>query len=153
MNNKILWISFLVIAVLLVVAYSLNKDKQKNLVEEERQTLLEQELQKPSITLNTKYQFKDSKHTFVGSIELPTPCHTISSQIVKEGEQIILDIQTKTDAEMCAQVVTSKEFRITFDGNAEDQIIARLDGELVNLNITEVDPSKNIDDVKIFYKG
>jgi hypothetical protein len=153
MNNKILWGFFLVVAILLITAYALNKDKQDKIIQEERDLILQQEEQRPSVTINTKYQYKDGKHVFVGLVELPTPCHTIKTKTTKEGDQTILDITTESNVEICAQVVTTKEFRITFSGNSEDSIIAKLNGELVNLNIYEVGPQQNIDEVEIFSKG
>jgi len=152
MNNKILWGALLVIIITTIGTYIYNQNKQDNLVEE-RNDAINQEVQRPEITLNAKHQFKNGKHIFVGQVELPTPCHIVIPSVQKNQNETIINIDTKSDAEVCAQVITNKEFRVTFDGTAEENIIAKLNGELVNLNLFEIDADQNIDEVDIFNKG
>ena len=68
MNNKILWGLLLVAAIVLVGAYTYNKEKVKTL-EQNREQAIAQEVQKSSITINAKHQFKDGQHLFVGLVE------------------------------------------------------------------------------------
>ncbi len=153
MNNKFLWGTLLVIAIVSVGAYLYNKDKQK-IIDQARDAAITDQVQRPEITLNTKHQYKDGQHVFVGSVELPTPCYKITTEVTKEQNETILNISyASTSADVCAEVVTSKEFRVAFEGKADDIIIAKLNGELVNLNIFEIPVDKNIDDVKVYNKG
>lgn len=152
MNNKILWSLLLVAAVVLVGAYTYNKEKIKNL-EQNRNQAIVNEVQRPSITINAKHQFKDGQHLFVGLVELPNPCSKITTGVEKTTDATIININYASTSEVCTEVITEKEFRISFAGKADEGIITKLNGEIVNLNIFEVSPDKNIDDVKIFNKG
>ena len=152
MNNKFLWGALIVIVIATVGTYFYNQNKTDKLVDE-RKDAINQEIERPEITLNAKHQFKGGTHVFVGQIELPTPCHFVITSVQKNQSETIINIDTKSEAEMCAQVITNKEFRVTFDGTAEENIIAKLNGELVNLNLFEIDANQNIDEVDIFNKG
>jgi len=152
MNNKFLWSALLVIAIFSIGAYLNNKNKQESL-DQNRQEAINSEIQRPSITVNVKHQFVEGIHTFVGVLELPTPCDKISSKVVKEQGETIIDLVYASTSEICAQVITEKEFTVTFAGEVNENIIARLNGELVNLNIYEIDSKQNIYEVKIFNKG
>lgn len=152
MNNKFLWGALLVIAVILVGAYFYNKDKQET-IEQERQEAIQNEIERPSVTVNAKHQYKDGMHIVVGAIELPTPCYDITTTVEKHETETILNINYTSNSDICTEVITQKEFRISFEGAIDENIIAKINGELVNLNIFEIDPSKNIDEVEIFNKG
>jgi len=152
MNNKILWGLLLVAAIVLVGAYTYNKEKVKTL-EQNREQAIAQEVQKSSITINAKHQFKDGQHLFVGLVELPNPCHMITTSVERVVDETIVNINYASSSEVCTEVISEKEFRISFAGKSDENIIAKLNGEIVNLNIFEVAADKNIDDVKIFNKG
>lgn len=152
MKNKYLWFILLFFIALLSGAYIYNKDKRENLYQE-RQNLIQEESQRPSMTLNIKHQYKDGTHFIVGVVELPTPCHKITTNVTKNESETILDIDYSSNAEVCAETITEKEFRVSFTGAADENIIAKLNGELINLNLFEIDPTKNIDEVEIFNKG
>jgi len=152
MNNKILWSLVLLVAIILIGAYVYNKDKVKKIDESRNQAITDQ-VQRPSITINAKHQFKDGQHLFVGLVELPNPCYKITTEVEKSTNETILNINYASTSEICAEVITEKEFRISFEGKIDENVIAKLNGEIVNLNIFEVDPNKNIDEIKIFNKG
>lgn len=152
MNNKFLWGSVLIIALFSTSAYLYNKDKQKTLELARNETINDQ-IQRPEITLNAKHQFKDGQHVFVGLVELPNPCYKISTEAIKEQDDTALNIKYASTSEVCAEIVTAKEFSVSFPGTVDEIIIAKLNGELVNLNIFEIPIDKNIDDVKVYNKG
>ncbi len=152
MNNKFLWGSLIVVVIILISTYEYNKNKQE-IINNQREQSIQNEIQRPSVTINVKHQYKDGKHTMVGLVELPTPCDNLSTKIEKREFETILDINYSSDSEICAQVITEKYFRISFEGNMDDNIIARLNGEIINLNIFDIDPNKDIDEVEIFNKG
>jgi hypothetical protein len=152
MNNKFLWGSLLVVAIVLVGAYLYNKDKQE-IFEQEREQAIQEEVERPSVTVNVKHQYKDGTHIVVGFVELPTPCYEIKTAVEKNERETTLNINYESVGEMCAQVITQKEFRISFEGTVDENIIAKINGELVNLNIFEIGSNKNIDEVDIFNKG
>ena len=152
MNNKILWGLLLVAAIVLVGAYNYNKEKTEK-IDQNREQAITDQVQKSSITINAKHQFKGGQHLFVGFVELPNPCHKITSNVERMGGETIININYASTSEVCADVIAEKEFRVSFAGEADENIITKLNGEIVNLNIFEVSADKNIDDVKIFNKG
>lgn len=152
MNNKFLWGSLIVVVIILISTYEFNKSKPETL-NNDRQEAIENEIQRPSVTVNVKHQYKEGRHIMVGLVELPTSCDTLSTKVERKDMETILDINYTSISENCAQVITEKYFRISFEGNMDDNIIARLNGEVINLNIFEIDPSKDIDEVEIFNKG
>ncbi len=153
MDNKT-FIGAVVVAVLFLVgAFAYNKNQQKIQVQDERQNAIQQEVQKPTETLNVKYQFKDGKHVYVGSVLLPTPCHILKAEAgTKPGVNEI--IITSTDSqEVCAQVITERLFRVETNFKPEDVFIPTFNGEVVNFNIFEIPADQNINDIQIFIKG
>lgn len=153
MDNKT-FIGAVIVAILFLVgAFAYNKNQQKIQVQSDRQDAIQQEVQKPTETLNVKYQFKDGKHVYVGSVLLPTPCHILKAEAgTKPGvNEIIITI---TDSqEVCAQVITERLFRVETNFKPEDVFIPTLNGEVVNFNIFEIPADQNINDIQIFIKG
>jgi len=153
--NKYLVIFLILFISLLSATYYFNNKKQSENLEIERQELIEDFKDIPEITLNTKHQFKNGEHIFVPNIETPSPCHKISYEIRRENENTYVDLKiSDPDPEViCAQVISQREVKIAIAGQKEDNIIFTLNGEVVNLNVYEISPEKNIDEVEIFDKG
>ena len=153
MDNKT-FIGAVIVAILFLVgAFAYNKNQQKIQVQSDRQDAIQQEVQKPTETLNVKYQFKDGKHVYVGSVLLPTPCHILKAEAgTKPGVNEII-ITTTDSQEVCAQVITERLFRVETDFKPEDVFIPTLNGEVVNFNIFEIPADQNINDIQIFIKG
>ncbi len=153
MDNKT-FIGAVIVAILFLVgAFAYNKNQQKIQVQSDRQDAIQQEVQKPTETLNVKYQFKDGKHVYVGSVLLPTPCHILKAEAgTKPGVNEII-ITTTDSQEVCAQVITERLFRVETNFKPEDVFIPTLNGEVVNFNIFEIPADQNINDIQIFIKG
>jgi len=69
-------------------------------------------------------------HTFTGSIDLPTACHTLSIEGVRSGRSdevgiIFMIIPPEPDV-VCAQVITPQPFVISFAAPASVEVIATL---------------------------
>ena len=153
MNNKLVISSVLVIMIVLL-GLSIYKSKQGN--EEfsnERQTAIKEEVQRPTETISAKYQYKNGQNVFVVMLELPTPCHTYSHALTKNGDIYEISLSTKPSQEVCAQVITERLVKIQWTGNEDDSYIAKLNGEVVNLNVFTIPESENIDDIEIYTKG
>ena len=153
MDNKT-FIGAVIVAVLFLVgAFAYNKNQAKIQIQDERQNAIQQEVQKPTETLNVKYQFKDGKHVYVGSVLLPTPCHALKSEVgTKPGVNEII-ITTIVSQEVCAQVMTERLFRVETNFKPEDEFVPTLNGEAVNFNIFEIPADQNINDIQIPVKG
>lgn len=153
-KNNIILIVVLIIVVIGISFVSINKNKVED--PSLRDEIIEKEEQRPEITLDVKHQYKDGEHVFVGSLELPTPCHSINSEIVTNENGLELKVTTTAPAGdmMCVQVIADKTFKATYKStNENEKFIGTLNGERVNLNIFEVGPDDNIDDLELFLKG
>lgn len=105
-------------------------------------------------TIDVKHQYKDGEHIFAGKIEVPTPCYFASAEILRREKGVAeLKIETKDSGEICAQVISEANFFVKFKGEKDQQFMATLNGEPVNLNRFEVDADQDINSVDIFIKG
>ncbi len=104
--------------------------------------------------INAKHQYKNGKHVYVGVINLPTPCNTVSAVASLSGKnKYTLQFATKTTDQVCAQVITPRPFRVEFTAPKNITVDATLDGNSVTLNILEVKEGENIDKVQFNDKG
>lgn len=111
----------------------------------------------PQITrINATQYIIDGEHTFVGEIELPTPCDLLQvSSSVQESlpEQIVLDFAVINNAEMCAQVMTMQRFMVTASASDEATVRAMFMGRAVELNLTPAPAGETPDEFELFIKG
>lgn len=99
-------------------------------------------------SINAKHQYKNGKHIYVGMIDLPTPCHTVSVEAVSGGDnKFTLQFTTKTTDELCAQIITPRPFRVEFAGPKVVVVDATLNGEAITLNVLEIKEGQDIDKV------
>lgn len=95
--------------------------------------------QKP--TLAIEHGFFGGLHLYRGTIDLPTPCHTIAieSRVAESfPEQITLAITTRERQGVCAQVVTPTPFSTTVQASREARVSATLNGAPVQLQLEEM---------------
>lgn len=157
MSKKTWTITVLVILVGLTSVAIYSNYKANNIDKyESRKEEIKEIIERPEITINTKHQYKDGIHTYIGTFETPNACNNYNAEI-KDGEnsEKIIEITYSDSGEICAQVITERNFRVSFEGSEEESqnVIATINGELVNLNIFEVPENQNIDDFEIFIKG
>ncbi len=104
-----------------------------------------------------KHQYKDGKHTYAGSLDLPNPCYNLEASIVSKAgstSTAVININTPTSLEeICAQVITKKDFKVEMAGSPDMMVEGVLNGKAVELNIFEVPAGQNIDEVQIDTKG
>jgi hypothetical protein len=156
MNKKTWTITVLVILVALTsVAIYSNYKANKIEIPTQRDQAIKDSVERPDVTINVKHQYKDGTHLYLGTFETPTPCYSYNAEIIKEENERIISLTYSEPAtdQICSQVVTEREFSVSFEGEDSESVIARLNGDLVNLNIFEVPDSQNINDFQIFIKG
>lgn len=110
----------------------------------------------PAITITAKHQFKDTKHTVAGSIDLPSPCHRLLAEpFFVGGNTGTAEIRftTSIEGEQCEQVVTPARFKVTFEAPETAAISATIDGKDAILNLVPVPKGENLDDFDIYVKG
>lgn len=152
-----MWKRIIIIAVLIgaLVTLSLLFDKYTNKVEAPDFTE-EEQIDENIIPLTVRHQYKDGAHTFVGDLELPSPCHAYNA-FIEDGEKeniknIIVEI-TEPKEEVCAQVITNVTFRVSVEGSEDLQFKAFVNGEARRLNIFDLEPEVDIDQFELFIKG
>ena len=104
----------------------------------------QQEATYPPEKLTVNHYFQENgvngSHTIEGTITLPTPCHTITNEVlVAESfpEQISINFTTHPDSGICTQVLADKFFRVSFQASKDAIIRATLDGKPIELVFSE----------------
>ncbi|MCK5026940.1 MAG: hypothetical protein KAS07_00825 [Candidatus Pacebacteria bacterium] len=83
-------------------------------------------------TMSVAHAFGGGLHTYVGEIDLPTPCHELNHTItIAESfpEQVTIDFITKTETEVCAQYIIPEPFSVSFTASREAQVSMTLNKE------------------------
>jgi hypothetical protein len=106
-------------------------------------------------SLVVKHQYKDGKHIFMGDVEVPTPCHSLTASISDTSNPDLKRINITIGAEegMCAQVITTKTFKVEYEGAEELKFEAYIGDERMRLNRFDVAPEVDIDEFELFIKG
>jgi hypothetical protein len=119
--------------------------------------LVEEPVPYPNITrIDAKHYFIDGLHTFVGEIEMPTPCDLVEvNSVVRESmpEQIQLDFTVINNAEMCTQVITAQRFLVEAKASEGATVSATFMGRAVELNLIPAMPGETPADFELFIKG
>jgi uncharacterized protein YneF (UPF0154 family) len=110
----------------------------------------------PLPIIDIKEQYKDSTYTFVGTIDVPTPCHSLTTSVnpISEGlyEIVITTVSPQEDI-MCAQVITPKQYSVSFEAPADIEVIATIDGVLHELSRFVIPEGADISTFELYIKG
>jgi hypothetical protein len=110
----------------------------------------------PTQKIEIKEQYKDSTYTFVGSLDLPTPCHSLATTVNKVSDakyQIqVTTIDPKKDT-VCAQVITPKPYKVSFKAQADIEVTVNINGVEYQTNRFVVPDGENIDTFQLEVKG
>ncbi len=153
MKNTIIAIVSLLI-LLVVCFYGYEFVFKKPLVESPTET--QEDLFAP--TMDVKMQRKDGVYTFVGEVELPTPCHTLDASISPGNSNVYgIMVQTVSPKEgvMCAQVMTKRTFKVSTPivEGIEPTFKLFIDGTEFKMNAFEIPEDANIDTYQLQIKG
>lgn len=111
----------------------------------------------PNITrIDAKHYYIDGVHTFVGQIEMPTPCDLVTAESsVAESypEQITLNFNVINNAESCVQVITGQRFMVSASASKEATVKAKFMGRDVELNLIPAAPGETPDEFEVYIKG
>lgn len=105
-----------------------------------------------------QYNADTGLHIVAGETEKPTPCHILNHDVsIRESapEEVSLNFSSRVEDpdQMCAQVISSERFKITFEASEEAVISATYNGQDVRLNLQEVGPDENLEDFEVYTKG
>ncbi len=90
--------------------------------------------------VNVGHQFKDGVHTYTGSVEAPTPCYAVAgAAVVKESypEQVDIKLEMRDTGGVCAQVITAKTFKVSFEASERPVVRGFINGTPVLLVVSE----------------
>jgi len=138
--KKGIWIG-VVIVVLMVLGYLLTPyfySQGEPKMEETRPVISYPELNVGSIT--AEHSYEDGRHSIVGGLSLPTPCHnlTTDSVVSEDKTEAIVNFNVTVDPnEICIQVITEKFFSILFSAPEDIVIKGFLNGQEVLLNLVK----------------
>ena len=151
MKNKIITIVVLV-AVLAVSIYGYEMVFKKPLVE----SPVEDTTETMMSSLDVKEQYNNGVYTYAGKIQTPTPCHTVDAKAMSVDENIYainITITPPAEGIMCAQVISEKDYKVTFAAPENAIVKAYINGIEYKINPFEVPAGQNIDDFDISIKG
>ncbi len=110
----------------------------------------------PSL-ITAAHQFKNGKHIIAGEVDLPTPCHILTTDaMVAESmpEQVTIAFKSESkDAEICAQVITPERFKVEFMASKDAVIKATWNGQPAELNLVPVGPNEDLENFELFIKA
>ena len=146
--------TLIVILIILIVAGIVIFVSQRGSTELRNPDVSEGAVTKERVT--ARHQFKDGKHVLVGDLELPTLCHTITTSVALEESDPVtarVAINKVAGEGMCAQVISSGQFKVEFEAPENARIEMTLDGKEAISNLIPVGPSENLDETSAGVKG
>ena len=98
------------------------------------------------LTVNAKHLYKDGEHTYRGIVETPTPCYDVAATAKATSDYNVyqIDITSKDRGGVCAQLITDKDFEVSFKAPVDAPVRATLNGKLVELNLLEVESREGL---------
>ena len=140
------------LVVLLIVVYGYEFIFKKPIIEAPSN----EEQQESTEVVEIKAQHKGSTYIFAGSIDVPTPCHSLQTQAVKLSNteyQIQINTIAPKDGMICAQVISQKSYKVTFDAPKDIVVTALINGVSYETNRFLIPSEENIDTFNLEIKG
>lgn len=106
--------------------------------------------------INATHYFIDGVHTFVGQIDMPTPCdllQTAAAVSKSVPEQVSLTFTTLNNDPACTRVITAQRFKVEATASKDAIITATFLGVPVELNLTPAPRGEVPDQFELFIKG
>lgn len=122
----------------------------------EQGAVVPQEPEATPMRITAKHQFKNGLHIVAGEVDVPTPCHTLTTNAITPAgsqSQVVINFNSITQGGICAQVITPMRFRVDFDAPENAQISATWNGKPAILNIIPVGANEDLTNFEIFFKG
>lgn len=152
MKNKI--IAIVILIIVLIAAIYLDRTFNKN---KESVTKTETEETEPIQTLEVKHQYKEGEHVFVGTVQIPSPCHSFNAFIENPEEEgtkyLKIEINDPAEGEICAQVITDRTFKVVYPGPEDTEFKSYINDEEFRLNLFEIPAHIDIEQYELYIKG
>lgn len=92
-------------------------------------------------SISLKHERDGEMHTYTGTVETPTPCHSVAAALAveyTEPPQGTINISTEESSEgVCAQVMTSQEFSVSLSSDAVPEMKVVVDGKERQVAVVE----------------
>jgi hypothetical protein len=110
------------------------------------------------ITAAHQYNEDEDLHIVAGETDVPTACHLLSTDVTvaeSDPEQVTINFTSSLEdpEAVCAQVITGRRFKTTFQASEAAEIDATYNGQAVELNLQEVGPDENLEEFEVYTKG
>ena len=144
--KRIIAIVVAIIVILLVITGIIFSLKSKGVDPADNQNAQEVVgLNEGKIVVPAKHQYKDGTHRIIGTIELPSPCHSYSAEV--EGgivPNVAITILNPPEDRQCAWVIVQRDFDVSYAGPQEAIFTISINGEPASFNMFEIDPNDDI---------
>lgn len=153
MKNTIIAIVSLLVA-LLVIVYGYELIFNKPVIE--APIIATESVDSNEEVKEIKEQHKDSKYIFVGTIDVPTPCHslkTVVNQLSATRYQIEVNTITPKKGVVCAQVISHQQYKAAFEAPDNITVTVKIDGIEYETNRFVIPNTEDIDTFKLEIKG
>ena len=91
-------------------------------------------------TITARYTYENGIHTYKGFIDVPSPCYELTHEVIileSFPEQVHINFTSEIpqgkENSICAQVITPKEFEVSFQASQEATVRATLNGAIMDL--------------------
>lgn len=149
-SNLIVIVALVIIVTIIASPYG-DRDRSNSLAPNQPEVSVEvrQAVDQFKKTLTTKHQYKNGRHTFLGKFEVPNACYnyelTVDDANNTNDERIIKIDYIEPEVKNCPSTESvEKRFVSSFDGPADLDVRAQINGQEANLNIIEVPPNRDI---------
>ncbi len=156
MKNKIITVVALIV-LLAVVIYGYEMVFKKPLVESPTNV---EDMDTEMMRLDIKEQYDNGMYTFAGTIQTPTPCYEVIAEASvaptnSEIDQYEINIYVTPPPSdvVCADVISNKDYKVSFEAPKDAEIKAFINGAEYELNRFEVPVGQDIDSFELFIKA
>jgi len=128
---------------LILITYLLSTREDRNATDETAATTEEV----ATDIINARYHYADGTYEVAGTITTPTPCDMLRWTVVpQDGGDVEINFTTEreNEDEVCAQVLSTENFYLTFDAPQNADITATLNGEEVRFNMIPADEGEDL---------
>lgn len=139
------------VVVYFVVKMPINSDKDAT-----NETNTDQVVE-PMEIIHVKHQYKNGIHTFAGDLIVDNDCSTgLNSKVedTEDGPLLVFEtVKALADTPCTREAFKTYPFKLFHTSSEDTAYSATVNGTPVRLNLYEISPDEDIDEVDLFIKG
>jgi hypothetical protein len=155
-NNMKGFVWAVVVILLIVAGLVFFAGRNNNTDGENNGDIAGEETEVEQMLITAKHQFANGRHIVAGEVNLPTPCHLLTTEVgalSAEPQEVTIHFTATTQADVCAQVITVARFKVEFNAPEDTPIRALWNGAPATLNLIPVGANEDLTNFEIFIKG